>query len=192
MTLTPRLRRFVLTAHITFAVGWLGAVVTFLALAIAGLTSQDAQLVQSVYLSMNVIARFVILPLSFAPLLVTGPVLSLGTPWGLFRHYWILVKLVINILSALILVVHTQPINALAVAAAKTTVFNAELHGLQVEMVVASGAALLALLVATGLAVYKPRGMTSYGWRKQQEQRAARTVSDVTVGEDAAAQASTD
>jgi len=32
--------------------------------------------------------------------------------------------------------------------------------------------ALLVLLVATVLAVYKPRGMTRYGWRKQHEQRA--------------------
>jgi hypothetical protein len=31
--------------------------------------------------------------------------------------------------------------------------------------------ALLVLLVATVLAVYKPRGMTPYGWRKQHEQR---------------------
>ncbi len=32
--------------------------------------------------------------------------------------------------------------------------------------------ALLLLLVITILAVYKPRGMTPYGWRKQQEERA--------------------
>ncbi len=31
--------------------------------------------------------------------------------------------------------------------------------------------ALLLLLVATTLAVYKPRGMTRYGWRKQHAQR---------------------
>jgi hypothetical protein len=31
--------------------------------------------------------------------------------------------------------------------------------------------ALLVLLLATVLAVYKPRGMTRYGWRKQHEQR---------------------
>jgi len=170
MIMTPSLRKFVLTAHITFAVGWLGAVTGFLALAIAGLTSQDAQMVRSAYLAMELIARFVIVPLSFAPLL-TGPVLSLGTPWGLFRHYWILAKLLITILSTIIMQVHMQPISLLAGAAAKTTLFSADLHRMQVQMVVASGAALLALLVATMLAVYKPRGMTPYGWRKQYEQR---------------------
>src|SRR5258707_6477464 len=127
MTLKPRLRRLVLTAHVTFAVGWLGAVAAFLVLAIAGLTSQDSQTVQSVYISMDLIARYIILPLSFAPLLLTGPLLSLATPCGVFRHYWILVKLLINILLTFILVQHMRPISALAVAAAKTTVFSADL-----------------------------------------------------------------
>jgi hypothetical protein len=40
MALTPRLRKLALTAHVTASVGWLGAVVAFLALSIAGLTSQ--------------------------------------------------------------------------------------------------------------------------------------------------------
>jgi hypothetical protein len=180
MTMTPGLRKFVLTAHVTFAVGWLGAVAAFLALAVAGLTSQDAQMVRAAYLAMDLIARFVIVPLSFAPLL-TGPVLSLGTPWGLFRHYWILAKLLITILSTIILLVHMQPISLLAGAAAKTTLFSADLHRMQVQMVVASGAALLALLVATTLAVYKPRGMTPYGWRKQYEQRTESQADDAAT-----------
>jgi len=37
-----------------------------------------------------------------------------------------------------------------------------------------AAAALLLLLVATVLAVYKPRGMTRYGQRKQHEHRAKR------------------
>jgi len=161
-TMKPALRKFVLTAHVTFAVGWLGAVAAFLALAIAGLTSEDVQLVQSAYLTMDLITRFVIVPLSFAPL-ITGPLLSLFTPWGLFRHYWILVKLLITILSTLILLVHLQPIGLLADAASGGTFPRADLHGMQVQMVVASAAALLALLVATGLGVYKPKGETPWG-----------------------------
>ncbi len=169
MTLTAPLRKFVLSAHVTFAVGWLGAVAAFLALAIAGVTSQDAQMVRSFYLAMELIARFVIVPLSFAPL-ITGPVLSLGTPWGLFRHYWILAKLLITILSTLIMQAHMLPISRLADAAARATLSNSELRQLQFQMVIASAAALLALLAATALGVYKPRGMTQYGWRKQYEQ----------------------
>lgn len=170
MTLSPGLRKFVRTVHITFTVGWLGAVAGFLALAVAGLDSRDAQMMGAVYLAMKLITWYVILPCSFVPLLLTGPLLSLGTPWGLFRHYWILAKLVINALSTLILLVHLQPINYLSRAATEATLSTAD-RSLQIQMVIASGAALVALLVATALAVYKPRGMTPYGWRKQHEER---------------------
>ena len=165
----PFLRKFILTAHITFAVGWLGAVAGFLALAISGLKSSDPQVMNSAYLGMDLITRFVILPLSFAPL-ITGPILSLGTPWGLFRHYWILVKLVITVLSTLILLIHLQPISHLSHLAAEGTLLGAD-PGLRIQMLAAAIAAIVALLVATALAVYKPRGMTSYGWRKQYEER---------------------
>ena len=168
--MTRGLRKFVLTAHVTFTVGWLGAVAGFLTLAIDGLTNQDAQRVTAAYIAMELIARFVIVPLSFAPLL-TGPILSLGTPWGLFRHYWILAKLVITILCTIIMQVHMPPIRLLADIATNTTVFNANIHRMQIQMVVASSAALVALIVATTLAVYKPRGMTAYGWRKQYEEQ---------------------
>ena len=173
------LRKFVLAAHITFAVGWLGAVAGFLALAIVGLKSPDTQLVLSAYLAMELITRFVIVPLSFAPL-ITGPILSLGTPWGLFRHYWIIVKLIITVFSTLILLIHIQPIRYLASAAAGGTLSGAD-HMLQLQMVVASTAALLALLLANFLAVYKPKGMTRYGWRKQYEERTGPPDTNTTL-----------
>ncbi|MCL4704912.1 hypothetical protein KJ068_07110 [bacterium] len=171
MTMTPRLRKFALTAHITASVGWLGADIGFLALAVVGLTSQDAQMVRAAYLAMGLIAWFVIVPLSLAALL-TGLIQSLGTKWGLFRHYWILVKFLIAIFAATVLLIHTQPISLLAGAAAETTLSSADLRESRIQLVVAAGAGLLVLLVNTTLAVYKPRGLTPYGWRKQQEQRA--------------------
>lgn len=169
--MTPRLRKFALTAHVTSSVGWLGAVAVFLALAIAGLTSQGAQLARAAYLAMDLTAWFIIVPLCFASLL-TGLVQSLGTPWGLVRQYWVLVKLLMTIPSTLMLLVHMQPISYIAGVAAKTILSSADLHGLRIQLVVEAGAALLVLLVATTLSVYKPRGMTRYGWRKQHEQRA--------------------
>jgi hypothetical protein len=47
---------------------------------------------------------------------------------------------------------------------------GADLGGLSTQLVIVAGAGLLVLLVATALSVYKPRGVTAYGWRKQQEQ----------------------
>lgn len=165
----PNIRRFVRLAHIIITVGWLGSVASFLALAITGLTSSNTQIVRSVYLSMDLVTLYVIVPLSIVPLLVTGPILSLGTPWGLFRHYWIVVKLVINILSTGILLVHLQPIHYLAQVAAERALSTTE-RGMQVQLVLAAAVGLLALVVQTGLAVYKPRGLTPYGWRKQTEE----------------------
>jgi len=170
MTMTPGLHKFALTAHVTASVGWVGAVAGGLVLTVAGLTSQDAQMVRASYLALDLTARSVIVPLSLASLL-TGLVMSLGTPWGLFRHYWVLFKLLITVLATILLQVHLQPISYIAGVAAETTLSNADFRGLRVDLVVRAGLALLALLVATTLSVYKPQGMTRYGWRKQQEQR---------------------
>ena len=78
MTLPPRLRKLALAAHVTGSVGWVGAIAAFLVLAIIG---RDDQLVRAAYIAMDVIARFVIVPLAFASL-VTGIISSLGTAWG--------------------------------------------------------------------------------------------------------------
>ncbi len=177
MTMTPGLRKFALTAHVTSSIGWFGAVAAFLALAISGLTSQDAQMVRAAYLAMELTTRFVIVPLALVSLL-SGVVSSLGTTWGLFRYYWVLLKLLITIFATIILLVHTQPIDLLAGVAAKTAVFGADLRQMRILMVVASGAALVVLLVLTALSVYEPRGVTPYGWRKQHQQRKVSPVVD--------------
>jgi len=88
--MTPHLRRFAFTSHVTISVGWLGAVVAYLALALTGLNSQDEQLARAAYLSMGLLGWFVIVPCSLAALL-SGLIQSLGTEWGLFRHYWVVV-----------------------------------------------------------------------------------------------------
>ena len=143
MTLTPSLRRLALTAHVTSSVGWLGAVAAFLALAVAGLTSQDAQLARCADLAMNLTAWFVIVPLCFASLL-TGIVSSLGTPWGLFRHYWVLFSLVLTSVAAFVVIEHMQSVSYFAAVAVATPA--ATVGELPVELFHA-GVGLLVLLV---------------------------------------------
>jgi uncharacterized membrane protein len=168
--MTPRLRKFALTAHIASSVGWLGAIAAFLALAVVGLTSDDAQTVRGVYLVMEPAASFALVPLAFASLL-TGLVQALGTTWGLFRHYWVVFKLVINLVSTIVLLIYLETFSSMARVAADP---SADLGAVRNSSPVLHAAvALLLLLAATVLAVYKPRGMTPYGLRKQREQRAA-------------------
>jgi hypothetical protein len=164
MMMSPRLRRFVLTTHVTTSVGWLGAVASFLALAIAGLTSRETQMVRAAYLAMELTGWFVIVPLSLASPL-TGLVQSLGSTWGLFRHYWVLVKFLITIPATVLLLVHMRPIGHLARVVEETTLAGGELAGLRLQLVADAGAALVVLLAATVLSVYKPRGLTPYGKR---------------------------
>ena len=171
----PRLRKFALTAHVISSVGWLGAVVVFFGLAIVGLTSQDPQTIRGVYIAMGSTTWLVLVPLSFASLL-TGVVQSLGTPWGLFRHYWVLIKFAITVFATYILWGYTSTLTGLAdAAAAQTTLSAGDLATLRSpSVVVHSGVALLLLLVSTTLSVYKPRGMTRYAQRKQRQQRRQR------------------
>jgi hypothetical protein len=168
--MTPRLRKFVLTAHITFSVGWLGAVIAYLALAIAGLTSHDASMVRAAYLSMELMGWFVIVPFSLAALL-TGLVQSLGTPWGLFRHYWILVKFLLTSAGTIVLLLHMPAVRHMAELAAEATFSSADFRALGIQLMVHAAGGLLVLLAATTLSVYKPWGLTAYGRRKQYGRR---------------------
>lgn len=167
MTMTPGLRKFVLTVHLTFSVGWIGAVVAYLALGVSAVTSQDAQSVRAAWIAMELTGWFVIVPLAIAALL-TGLVMSLGTPWGLFRHYWVLITLVLTVFASIILLLHMPSVSSLADVAREAD--GADLAGLGGDFLHAGGG-LLVLLVITVLNVYKPRGMTRYGWRKQHEER---------------------
>lgn len=169
MTMTPRVRKFALTAHVASSVGWLGAVAGFLALAVVGLTSQDAQTVRGAYLVMEPTAWLVLVPLAFASLL-TGIVQSLGTTWGLFRHYWVLFKLLITVVATSVLLTYMETFSFMAGVAADP---SADLGVVRnASPVLHAALALLLLIVATVLAVYKPRGMTGYGRRKRHERRA--------------------
>jgi hypothetical protein len=161
-----RLRKVVLTLHVLSSVGWLGAVAGFLALAIVALTSQEVGMVRAVYQVSEPLTLYVIVPFALASLL-TGLVQSLGTHWGLFRHYWVLFKFLLTAFATVILLQYTQTVSYFAGIAA-----TAGLDGLK-SYFLHSSAALLVLLVTTILSVYKPRGLTPYGWRKQREQRGA-------------------
>lgn len=170
MTMRPGSRKLALTAHVGCSVGWLGAVAASLALGVAGLVSDDAQTVRGAYLNLELVGQYVLVPLSFASL-VTGLVSSLGTVWGLFRHYWVVAKLAINLFATTVLLLYLSSLDYLADLATRLPV-DAELSPLRsASPVLHAGAALVLLVVATVLAVYKPRGVTPHGWRKQQESK---------------------
>ncbi|HEV8054730.1 MAG TPA: hypothetical protein VGP30_07865 [Candidatus Limnocylindrales bacterium] len=122
------------------------------------------------FLSMAWITLYVIVPLSVASLVI-GVVQSLATPWGLLRHYWVLVKFVLTVVATIVLLQYTQTMSYIAGVAAETSSSGADLRELGMSPMLHASGGLLVLLVTTVLSVYKPRGLTPYGWRKQDEQR---------------------
>ncbi len=166
--LTPALRRFTFTTHVTSSVGWVGAVLAFLALAVIGFTTDDEVKVRGAYLLMAPAAWFVLVPLAHASLL-SGIVLSLGTSWGLFRHYWVVLKLGITVFATVILLIYMGTFRQMAGVAADPVMDLAAVRN--ASPIVHAVLALALLLGATVLGVYKPFGMTAYGIRQLDEQR---------------------
>jgi hypothetical protein len=169
MLMRPGLRKFMLSLHVATSVGWLGAVLAYVPLDVATVWSQDATTLRAAYVSMDLIAQWALIPLSIAAL-VTGLIVSLGTPWGLFRHYWVIVSLILTAFAVTILIIESQTIAALATIAADPATTDPDLRGLPNTLGHSIGG-LVVLLVVLGLNVYKPRGLTKHGWRKQQEAR---------------------
>lgn len=178
MVLPPSFRRLALTVHVVSSVGWLGALAVFMAHAAAGVMSADEQTVRAVYVVMGLTAWVVILPLSVASL-ISGLVQALGTAWGLFRHYWVIVKLVLTVIATAVLLLKLGPIAAIADAAAQATFGSGDLMGSRTSLLVHSVGGLAILLAAATLAIYKPSGMTRYGLRSQHASVSAADGSDV-------------
>jgi len=160
MAMNPRASKLMLTTHITFSVAWMGTVAAFLALSIAGLIGND-QTVRSCYIAMEIVAWFIIVPFCFAALL-TGLIQALGTHWGLFKHWWVFVKLILTVVATLILMLHMQPISHLAEVAAQKEIAH-ELSNLRVRIIADAAAAILVLVAITTVSVYKPWGKIQFG-----------------------------
>jgi hypothetical protein len=94
-----------------------------------------------------------------------------------FRHYWVVVKLLLTLVATTVLLTETQTIDSLA----QTASSGADPLGLPGTLPHSIGG-LIVLLTTTILSVYKPRGLTRRGWRKQREQRTVSRAVDAMTG----------
>jgi len=167
VVMNPGLRKFTLSIHLTFSVGWIGAVFVYLALGVAAVTSPEVQTVRAAWTAMELIGWYVIVPMAVASWL-TGIVIALGTKWGLFRYYWVLISFLLTTLATIILILHMPDVSVMAATA--QVVEGAALQALGGDLL-HPGLGVMVLLVVQILNLYKPQGLTRYGWRKQQEHR---------------------
>ena len=178
MTMTPAVRKGALVVHVVCSVGWLGGVVGSLVLGVVVATDNDDQLVRAAMLTLELIGWYVLVPAGVASL-VTGLVQALGTSWGLVRHYWVLIKLVMNVFAVGVLLLYMQTLALLADRARTAAGDPAALR--DTSPAVHAAAAVVLLVVATILSVYKPRGVTPYGQRAQGRARTVPTAGDPTA-----------
>ncbi|MFN2525133.1 MAG: DUF2269 domain-containing protein [Actinomycetota bacterium] len=164
----PGLRKFALAVHLSFSVGWIGTVVAYLALGITAVGSEDVQTIRAMWTAMELIGWYVIVPLAVATLL-TGLIMALGTKWGLFRYYWVSISFTLTVFATVILLLHMPTVTATAELAQ-------EVDGPRLEALGGDlghpGIGLVVLLGIQVLNIYKPPGLTRYGWRKQQRESA--------------------
>jgi hypothetical protein len=160
MIMAPRWRKFTLATHVATSVGLLGGVASFLLLAVVGVTSSDIGLVRATYPAMALIAWVIILPLALLALVI-GLIESLGTKWGLIRHYWVIVKLVLTVIAIAVLLLQMGTVSYLGHVAA--SIQPGDLVEPRTVMVVHSAGGLLVLLLPLALSIYKPRGRTGWG-----------------------------
>ena len=176
----PGVRKLALTVHLVSSLGWIGAVLTYLALGISSVITDDPQAILAAWIAMELTGWYVIVPLAGVSL-VTGLIMSLATPWGLFRHYWVLISFALTVFSTAILLLHMPTVSATTSALRAAGGAGLAAGAVQTGQgghggppggdLFHPGVGLLVLLFITVLNVYKPRGLTPYGWRKQQEER---------------------
>ena len=181
--LTTSARKLSITAHVVSSVGWLGSVAAFLALSVAGATSRDGDVVRGAYVSMNVIGQFVIVPLSLASV-STGLIVSLGSSWGLFRYYWVLMKLLLTIGATVLLLLHqfTAVSGAARRVVQQQSTVGPTVGPLATQLIVDAGLGFLVLLVTTVLSIYKPWGRTRHGRRVERRKQRERLVAAEPLG----------
>lgn len=167
MRMRPWLRKLVLSVHLIVSVGWIGAVAAYIAFDVATVTSADPGVLRAAYAGMELIVQRVTVPFAIATL-ITGIIISFGTRWGLFRHYWVVISLLLTTVATVVLLLESRTVSALAGIATDPATTPDELSALNPTLVHSIGG-LIVLVAILVLNIYKPRGMTRYGWRKKQE-----------------------
>ena len=172
-----RIRKLVLTIHVVVSVGWIGIEAGLLTLGLTGLYTRDPELLRAAYVAIGLFGGIFVIPVSIGAL-ITGVLLSIGTPWGLFRHYWVLAKFVVTVaLVAGGIFVLNQKLQEAAARVSEVpinTLTSAAVGMLRFQIIATVSAALLFLVTATTLSVYKPWGKTWFGRRKAVTRREAK------------------
>ena len=157
-SLSPRQRKLALATHIVVSVGLLGIYAAMLILGTVAATTPDPETSGAGYRSLGILRG--VIPPAAGGVVVTGVILALGTPWGLFKHSWVVVKLALAVAAFPVSILVVFPAVRLAIAATSPAapLTAPDLGSAPLLLIAASGAIVLMLGAATVIAVYKPWG----------------------------------
>lgn len=165
--LKRRIRRSLLVAHVSVSVSWLGLTVGLLTLAVTAFATGDPVTAQAATRAMKIFGDWLVVPVASAALL-SGLVLSLGTPWGLAVHRWVWTKFWLTLVAT-----------GLSVFALRPGINEAAERGTaDINLVVAPSVATATYLFITAISVLKPWGTTRRGRRLRVSARSAKAVDE--------------
>jgi len=150
-------RKVTLIVHIVSAGAWIGIDVMVAVFVFVGWFGTDVEVRSLAY---RALAEFVVWPMLISGLvsLVTGVILGLGTKWGLLRYWWVVVKLVLNLVLCTLILVALQP-GMDAVAAYGRDLLHGTPDTAEVsQLFFPPAVSLTTLSLATVLGVVKPWG----------------------------------
>ncbi len=172
-SLSRPVRRAVLALHILCGVGWMGLDLGLVLLVASGLTSDDGATVAAVYTAARIVIPPVVPTLALG-MLVTGILLGLGTRYGLVQWTWVLVKLVIGVVLAVLVFVALLP-GVLSIpeslSGSAQDVRDA-VGGAATDLIYPPVVSFVALGAALVISIWKPWGRTRWGRRAQVERAA--------------------
>ncbi|MFG3282757.1 DUF2269 domain-containing protein [Streptomyces sp. NPDC048111] len=159
-------RRGWLVAHVAVSVSWLGLTFGLLALGITACTTDSPTMTGAAYSAMKVFGDWLVLPIALTTL-VSGVVLSLGTPWGLARHRWVWIKFWLTLITLCLSAFLLRPeINSATAADVP-----------DISLVAAPVVSSSAYFFMTAISVLKPWGLTKRG---REHRAAGRKAVDAT------------
>lgn len=162
----PGARKSVLILHVISSVGWLGLNIGILTLTITGLTTSDADRQHAALQALGILGDLLLIPISLTAF-VTGLLLAVGTRWGLFRHWWIVVKFVLTLIAVVLIPVSLLPgiHDVVATVSATEPGTLADLDAAASDLLAAGVVSTTMYTVNVVLSVLKPRRRTKFGSR---------------------------
>jgi hypothetical protein len=166
--LSKRPRQALLAFHAVTSAAWLGVAVMFVALAGLALSAANVRDAQTIYETMAFFDQ-TMLPMATVAATTSGFALGVTTKWGIVRHWWVAIKVVLSfaVLGIAFGFLHDALERSAEQAAQLASVGGTVADVTSSGQVVLGGflLALVSLIGAMLLSIYKPRGMTPLGRR---------------------------